>query len=137
MATNSGPNRSPRLDGVHVLVVDDDRECLDLITTLLSLHGAIVMAVASAPAALAVLQRERPQVLLSDVSMPTEDGYWLIKSVRALSVARGGATPAAAVTGLPSEHRAQLLRAGFQSHVTKPFDPVHLVGVVEELALSA
>jgi CheY-like chemotaxis protein len=136
MATKPGPNRSPRLAGVRVLIVDDDRECLELITTLLSLHGAIVMAAASARAALAILQRVRPHVLLSDVTMPTEDGYWLIKSIRALSVARGGATPAAAVTGLPHDHRAQLLRAGFQSHVTKPFDPGHLVGVVEALALN-
>ena len=137
MGTKPDPNRAPRIDGVRVLIVDDDRECLELITTLLSLHGAIVMAVTSARAALVVLQRERPHVLLSDVSMPIEDGYWLIESVRALSAARGGATPAAAVTALASDHRAQLLRAGFQSHVTKPFDPVHLVGVVETLALNA
>ena len=69
--------------------------------------------------------------------MPIEDGYWLIKSIRALSVVRGGATAAAAVTGLPRDHRAQLLGAGFQSHVMKPFDPVHLIGVVEALALRA
>ena len=93
MATKRGPDRSLRLDGVRVLVVDDDLECLELITTLLSLHGAIIMASASARAALVILQRERPHVLLSDVSMPTEDGHWLIKSIRALSVARGRCNP--------------------------------------------
>jgi CheY-like chemotaxis protein len=75
MATKPGPNRSPRLDGVRVLIVDADLECLELITTLLSLHGASVTAADSARAALVILQRERPHVLLSDGSMPTEDLY--------------------------------------------------------------
>jgi CheY-like chemotaxis protein len=126
------------LYGIRVLVVDDDRECLELITTLLSLHGAIVTAVGSALDALVTLQRERPDVLLSDVSMPGQDGYWLIRNVRALPAAHGGETPAAAVTALMSSyHRAELPGAGYQVLVTKPFDPERLVGVVEALALRA
>jgi CheY-like chemotaxis protein len=79
MATKPGPDRAPRLGGVRVLIVDDDRECLELITTLLSLHGAIIMAADSARAALVILQRERPHVLLSDVKMPTEDGQTVVQ----------------------------------------------------------
>jgi CheY-like chemotaxis protein len=68
--------------------------------------------------------------------MPGEDGYWLIKAVRALSIAHGGGTPAAAVTGhVTAEDRASVLRAGFQFHVAKPVDPSRLVGVVAILAL--
>ena len=87
-----------RLDGVRVLVVDDARYVLDVVTEILQRSGAIVTAVASAEEALDVLQRERPDVLLSDLSMPGKGGYWLIGQVRTLSQNLGGETPAAALT---------------------------------------
>src|SRR5882672_5280746 len=124
-----------RLGGVKVLVVDDAPYVLDVVTDILKADGAVVTAVGSAETALQVLQRERPNVLLSDLSMPDKGGYWLIGQVRALPPERGGATPAAALTAYTGpEHRAGVLRAGFQVHVEKPVGVRELVDVVATLA---
>jgi CheY-like chemotaxis protein len=121
----------PRLDGVRVLVVDDARVVLEVVTEILQLVGATVTAVRSAEAALTALQSERPDVLLSDISMPGKDGYWLIDQVRALPAERGGATPAIALTAETAlEHSTRALRAGFQVHVAKPVGVLELVGIV-------
>jgi CheY-like chemotaxis protein len=126
----------PRLDGVRVLVVDDATYVLDVVTAILEQDGATVTAVGTADEALAVLQLERPDVLLSDLAMPGKGGYWLIGQVRALSPGRGGETPAAALTAYTGpEHRASVLRAGFQYHIAKPVGARELVGVVAILAL--
>src|SRR5438309_7194044 len=103
-----------RLDGVRVLVVNDMRSVRQVVTDILECAGATVIPVDSAEDALEVLQRERPNVLLSDLSMPEgQDGYWLIGQVRALPPERGGTNPAAAVTGYTGpDHRARGLRAG-------------------------
>ena len=125
-----------RLDGVRVLVVDDDPDTRALMAMMFELAGAIVIDVPSAAEALRVLQRERPDVLVSDLSMPAQDGYWLIEQVRALPAARGGATPAAALTGhVTAEDCAAVLRAGFQFHVPRPVRPAQLVGIIALLAL--
>lgn len=127
---------APHLHGVRVLVVDDMLYVRDVVTAMLEHAGATVTAVASAEEALEVLQRERPNVLLSDLSMPGKGGYWLIGQVRALSPERGGTTPAAALTAdTGPEHRAGVLRAGFQYHVAKPVGMRELIGVVAILAL--
>lgn len=126
----------PHLYGVRVLVVDDMAHVRDVVTEILERDGAAVTAVASAEEALDVLQRERPNVLLSDLSMPGKGGYWLIEQVRALPPERGGTTPAAALTAYSGpEHRASVLRAGFQYHVEKPVGMRELIGVVAILAL--
>ena len=126
-----------RLDGLRVLVVDDAPYVLDVVTHILQADGAVVTAVGSAEEALEVLQRERPHVLLSDLSMPDKGGYWLIGQVRALPPERGGATPAAAFSAYTGpEHRAGVLRAGFQFHVDKPVGVLELVEVVAALARS-
>ena len=126
----------PHLYGVRVLVVDDMVHVRDVVTEILERDGAAVTAVASAEEALDVLQRERPNVLLSDLSMPGQGGCWLIEQVRALPSERGGTTPAAALTAYTDpEHRASVLRAGFQYHVAKPVGIRELVGVVAILAL--
>ena len=97
--------------------------------------GATVTAVDSADEALAALQQELPHVLVSDLSMPGKGGYWLIGQVRALPPERGGATPAAALTSHAGpQHRASVLRAGFQHHVDKPVAVRELVNVVATLA---
>jgi CheY-like chemotaxis protein len=128
-------NDGPRLDGVRVLVVDDARDVREVVTDILAQDGAKVTAVGSAEEALAALQRERPDVLLSDLAMPGKGGYWLIGQVRALPPERGGVTPAAALTAYTGpEHRASVLRAGFQLHVEKPFGLEALIGVVATLA---
>ena len=126
----------PRLHGVRVLVVEDMSYVRDVVTEILERDGATVTAVSSSDEALEVLQRERPNVLLSDLSMPGKSGYWLIEQVRALPPERGGATPAAALTAYADpEHRASVLRAGFQYHVAKPVGIRELIGVVAILAL--
>ena len=129
-------NESSRLDGVRVLVVDDARNVREVVTEILTQDGATVTAVDSAEEALAALQRERPDVLLSDLAMPGKGGYWLIGQVRALPPERGGVTPAAALTAFTGpEHRASVLRAGFQLHVEKPVGLDALIGAVAKLAL--
>jgi CheY-like chemotaxis protein len=128
--------RGARLDGVRVLVVDDTPYVLRVVADILTEDGAKVIAVGSAEEALAVLQWERPDVLLSDLAMPGKGGYWLIKQIRALPAERGGATPAAALTGLTGpEHRASVLRAGFQLYVEKPVGLEALIAAVSLLAL--
>jgi CheY-like chemotaxis protein len=125
-----------RLNGVRVLVVDDTRSVLDIVTEMLTRNGAEVTAAGTAEEALDVLQRERPDVLLSDLSMPGKGGYWLIGQVRALPPGLGGATPAAALTAYTTaEHRASVIRAGFQYHVGKPVGLSELVDVVAILAM--
>jgi CheY-like chemotaxis protein len=125
-----------RLDGVRVLVVDDARNVREVVSDILTQDGATVTAVGSAEEALAALERERPDVLLSDLAMPGKGGYWLIGRVRALPPERGGVTPAAALTAYTGpEHRASVLRAGFQFHVEKPVGLDALVEVVAMLAL--
>jgi hypothetical protein len=92
----------------------------------------------SAPAALAAVREWRPDVLVSDVAMPGEDGYWLIERVRALGADEGGATPAVALTAyVRMEDRLRVLSAGFDLYVPKPVDPAELRDVVARLARPA
>ncbi len=126
------------LGGVSVLLVDDCEFIRATVAQMLEHYGATVTAVASADRALEALMRERPDVLVSDLAMPDKGGYWLIGKVRALPPERGGATPAAALTGFTGpEHRASILRAGFQYHIEKPVSLKKLAGVVALLALKA
>ena len=128
----AGVDGGPRLDGVRVLVVDDTRDVREIVADILTQDGATVTAVGSAEEALAALEWERPDVLLSDLAMPGKGGYWLIGQVRALPPERGGCTPAAALTAYAGpEHRASVLRAGFQLHVEKP---VGLDALIEAVA---
>jgi len=129
-------NDGLRLEGVRVLVVDDVRAVREVVTSILSHDGAKVTAVGSAEEALDALQGERPDVLLSDLAMPGKGGYWLIGQVRALPPERGGVTPAVALTAFAGpEHRASVLRAGFQLHVEKPVALDDLIEAVAMLAL--
>ena len=124
-----------RLLGVRVLVVDDNLDTNEITTAVLEQHGATVSQAGTATAALEILRRERPNVLISDLQMPIHDGYWLIDQVRHLTAADGRDTPAAALTGCSgAEDRARVLRAGFQFHIPKPVTVEQLVGVVGILA---
>ena len=124
------------LGGVSVLVVDDYESVRNVVAAMLEHCGAAVTAVGSADEALEVLKRECPDVLVSDLAMPDKGGYWLVGQVRALPPERGGLTPAAALTGFTGpEHRASILRAGFQYHIEKPVTLEKLVGIVALLAL--
>jgi CheY-like chemotaxis protein len=126
------------LGGISVLVVDDYAPLRAGVAAMLEYCGAAVTAVGSAEEAFEAFQRERPDVLVSDLAMPGKGGFWLIGQVRALPPERGGATPAAALTGFSGpEHRASILRAGFQYHLEKPVTLEKLAGVVGLLALQA
>jgi signal transduction histidine kinase/CheY-like chemotaxis protein len=126
---------APSLAGVRVLVVEDDADSRELAATVLRRCGAEVATVAGAPEGFELLRRQRPDVLLSDIAMPGEDGLALIRRVRQLPASDGGLTPAAALTALASaEERIQVLAAGFQMHVAKPVQPAELVAVVASLA---
>jgi PAS domain S-box-containing protein len=125
-----------RIEGVHVMVVEDDTKSREAVTALLSLAGARVTPVDSAAAALAALSIERPDVLLSDLAMPGEDGIALLRRIRSLNREAGGALPAAAMTAAESEEvRAGALAAGFSCSLVKPLDPEHLVSVIAALAV--
>ncbi|HEX8150001.1 MAG TPA: PAS domain S-box protein [Pyrinomonadaceae bacterium] len=127
-------NCPPELHGLRVLVADDDDSRV-LVRSVLEMCGAEVTAVGSAREALREVERLKPDVLVSDLGMPGEDGYWLIREVRALPADGGGKTPAAALTAYArAEDRLRTLRAGYQQHVTKPAEPQELVAVVASLA---
>jgi CheY-like chemotaxis protein len=119
---------------VAVLVVDDDDDARELMLEALVGHGARVSGAASAAEALAVVAEERPDILLSDIGMPGEDGYSLIRRIRTLAPCDGGTIPAAAITAYNrSEDRLLALDAGFQLHLAKPVDPSDLVAAVVRL----
>lgn len=126
---------APDLTGLHVLVVDDQEDTRSLLTVVLRSCGARVSSADAALEALGMLVESRPDVLISDLGMPDEDGYSLIKRVRALPLESGGQTPAVALTAYARvEDRLRVLRAGFQLHVHKPVEPLELVTVVATLA---
>jgi len=125
----------PRLDGLRVLVVDDDPDAVNLASAILTDAGAEVRTCLSAPEALAVLQQWRPHVLVSDIEMPGEDGYSLIRKVRALDSEHGGKTPAVALTAYGRiQDRMLSLTAGYSMHVPKPVDPGELTTIIASVA---
>jgi signal transduction histidine kinase len=126
---------APTLQGLRVLVVDDEADTRDLLRAVLERCKIEVFAAGSASEALELLARLHPDVLISDLGMPEEDGFSLIAKVRALPPGRGGRIPAAALTAyVRAEDRMKVLRAGFQLHVPKPIEPAELVTVVANLA---
>ena len=132
-----GPSieRFPLLTGVRVLVVDDDADARDLVAAVLEQSGAEVTRAASASEALDALARVRPSVLVSDISMPDEDGYALVRKVRDLGLDRGGRVRAVALSAYArAEDRARALEAGFETHIPKPVEPAVLINIVAGLA---
>jgi PAS domain S-box-containing protein len=125
----------PDLRGVYVLVVDDEADARDLLSTILAGQGAEVAVAASADEAVSSIRVRRPDVLLSDIQMPDQDGYALMRRVRALADMRGARIPAAALTAhaLP-EDRVHALLAGYQAHLPKPAQPAEIIATVASLA---
>jgi signal transduction histidine kinase len=123
------------LAGLTIVVADDQDDSRDLIEFLLTQQGAVVTGVASAAEAFAAIKGHPPDVLLSDIEMPGENGYALIRRLRALTAEEGGAVPAVAMTAHGSrEDRDRALAAGFQRHLPKPFQPADLFALVGSLA---
>jgi len=124
----------PSLKGLRILLVDE-ADTRDLITIILEQCEAKVTAIASVREALVVIQQTQPDVLISDIGMPGEDGYTLIQKVRALQPEQGGRILAVALTAYARmEDRTRALAAGFQMHVPKPVKPIELTTVVASLA---
>ena len=121
--------------GLKVLVVDDEPDARALIRALLEEYEAQVVVAGTAAEGLDLLRARRPDVLVSDIGMPGEDGYELIRQVRRLGHHDGGATPAVALTAYArSEDRMKAVMAGFQHHVSKPVDPNELITMIASLA---
>jgi signal transduction histidine kinase/ActR/RegA family two-component response regulator len=126
---------APRLDRLRVLVVDDEPDARELVQAALARLGAEVRTAALASEAFESLGRWRPDVIVSDIGMPGEDGYSLIRRIRALSPAAGGRIPAVALTAYAQEaDRVKAHAAGYQAHVAKPVTPNHLARVVADSA---
>ncbi len=126
------------LAGLWTLVVDDEADARELVTVLLKQYGARVTATASVAEALAALRQgesgQRPDVIISDISMPDEDGYMLMRRVRQLPPEEGGRIPAVALTAFErASDRVRALSAGFQFHVPKPVEPEELAMVIANL----
>ncbi len=127
-------NRRRMLESVRVLIVDDDDDTLQILKAVLSRYGANVEIAASAAEALEKLQFYQPDVVVSDLAMPEEDGYSLIKKIRTAEIGNGRQTPALALTAHTRiEDRARALSAGFNMFVPKPVEPDELIDAIASL----
>jgi two-component system, chemotaxis family, CheB/CheR fusion protein len=127
----------PSLEGLHILAVDDRIDTRELLAFVLESYGAEVLTVASAKSAIAALSENpgRYDVLISDIGMPEEDGYFLIREVRTLAAEAGGEIPAVALTAYASDkERQRAIEAGFQTHIAKPIKPIQLGLIIANLA---
>jgi CheY-like chemotaxis protein len=131
----AGPWPLAQLGRLRVLVVDDDADSREVVREVLEQAGAEVATASSAREALAAFSAAPPDVLLSDLGMPEQDGYDLIRRVRALGPDHGGRVPAAALTAYTqAEDRRAALVAGYQGYLSKPIDPAELTAAVAKLA---
>jgi signal transduction histidine kinase/ActR/RegA family two-component response regulator len=131
IAPASSDERRPALRGMQILLVDDDQDALDIMTLVLTEAGAAVRTAASATEAMALLRWIQPDVLVSDLAMPDEDGYSLIRNLRAIERVSGRETPAVALTAyVRVQDRARAVAAGFNVFVEKPVDPEELIAVL-------
>jgi CheY-like chemotaxis protein len=126
------------LQGLHVLVVDDEEEARTLLETALTQYGAQVTTVSSVAEAWRVIDRRPPDVLLSDIAMPDADGHSLVRQLRARAPSQGGAIPAVAITAYASVTDTLVAEAaGYQAHVAKPFEPSEVATLVALLGRTA
>jgi signal transduction histidine kinase/ActR/RegA family two-component response regulator len=132
------PDRDVRLDGLRILAVDDQPDAITAIQNLLQARGAEVRTAVSARSALAELDHWRPDVLVSDIGMPNEDGYFLIRELRSRPRERCGDVPAIALTAYGRvQDTVRLLESGFHMHVTKPVDPAELFAAIRSVTRTA
>jgi CheY-like chemotaxis protein len=139
IAHQNGQSSEPSsdLNGIQVLVVDDEPDSREFVAFVLEQAGAKVLTATTAAEALTMLIRSEPNVLLSDIGMPDMDGYMLMQHVRALPPEQGGQVLAIALTAYAGDfNQQQALRAGFQRHVSKPIEPERLIQVISSLIKS-
>lgn len=129
-----GNKEIAQLQNLCILVVDDDADALLLMQTVLKSTRADVLVAASVKEALALLEQQSPALLISDISMPDEDGFTLIRQVRSRSIEQGGQIPAIALTAFAeAKNEQRILKAGFQLFITKPIEPMELVDKIIEV----
>jgi PAS domain S-box-containing protein len=129
------PDNFPNLQGLRIVVVDDDVDTLNLLVFILEQYGAQVEAFRSAREALEAITNTKPDFLLSDIAMPEIDGYMLIRQVRALEASQGNMLPAIALTAFAGEvNHNNIISAGFQRHLTKPVEPAELAAAIADLS---
>jgi CheY-like chemotaxis protein len=134
-AIRSEGDERTRLSGLKFLVVDDEEDAREIVAAILSGDGGAVKTAASVSEGLEVLPDFRPDILISDIGMPGEDGYSFIAKVRQLPDERGGTTPAIALTAyIRPEDRRKALNAGFDAHLGKPLDLSLLLSTISSLA---
>ena len=122
------------LEGVRILLVEDDDDIRELLKLALASRGAVLTSVENTRAAVAAIEIETPDIVISDITMPGEDGHALLRKVRGLPLKRGGRIPAIALTALDTrEARVASRAAGFHYHLTKPVDANKLVAIVADL----
>jgi CheY-like chemotaxis protein len=130
--------QTPPLDslaGIKVLIVDDEPDAREMVKRLLEDYGAVVSASSCAREAFERMAIDKPAVVVSDIGMPEEDGYALMRRIRALSPEQGGETPAVALTAYARlEDRDRCILAGFQAHLAKPVEPADLIALVSAVA---
>lgn len=127
----SSPVVSTPLNGLRVLIVDDQADTRNFLNFMFEEYGAVATAVASVNEALAVLEQAKPDILISDIGMSEQNGYTLIRKLRSLEPEKGGRIPAIALTAYTQEEdRLEALSAGFQEYLSKPIDPTKLIAVV-------
>lgn len=141
MLTNGVPSAAamalPDLEGFHVLVVDDEADARALIRAILSRCNAKVSTASSAAEGFQAVRQHQPDLILSDIGMPVEDGYEFLIKLRQLSDVEGGDTPAVALTAFArSEDRRRALMAGFQMHLAKPIEPSELLAVASTFCVA-
>jgi PAS domain S-box-containing protein len=133
--TEANSKSVQQLDGLKILAVDDETDAREFLKTALEQHGASVAIAASVQEALQLMQTVEPDMLLSDIGMPNQDGYMLIQEIRSLPPEKGGQVPAVALTAYARESdRLQAMAAGFQLHLPKPIELTQLIATVMKLA---
>jgi signal transduction histidine kinase/CheY-like chemotaxis protein len=133
--SSSNGNSEQSLSGIQILIVEDDEDSRDMLATILKQHGARVIEAEDVDRGFALFRAERPDILVSDVGLPEQDGYDLIRKIRTLPPIEGGDVPAIALTGYVSlQDQIQTLSAGFQEHLPKPVDTDRLIRLLVELS---
>jgi CheY-like chemotaxis protein len=137
MSAISPPVFPPVLEGVSVLVVEDEPDARALVQVLLEMHMARVRTAGTSIEAIARFSEERPDVLVCDIGLPGGNGFVLLKAIRSLPEGHGGGVPAVALTAYTdAEARTKALEAGFQAYLTKPVDTDNLLTTIRRLARS-
>ena len=131
--TEISPELSSKVNGMSILLVEDDKDSREMLEMVLSVYGVNVESAETAGEAIEKLRTLQPDVLVSDIGLPGEDGYDLIRKVRALPPSEGGETPAIALTGYVSvQDRKLALDSGYQDHIPKPVNPNVLLELLVE-----